>query len=347
MESPRQKDRRPATPKPFRIKRDAQDWARRTEDDVVRGAYVRAPAAERLTLSDALKRYLKEVTPTKKPTSQKTEKLRSVILEHELGRYSLAAITPEVVAEFRDRRLAGDVGPDGKRRPRANNTVRIELALLGHLFTIAMKEWGLGLVYNPVLSIRRPSPGAGRDRRLSPSEEQRLLAATGAHSTPMFGWIVRLALATGMRSSEIRNLRRKQVDLAHRVIHLADPKNGSPRTVPLSREATRILREAMDNPIRPIDTDLVFFGEPGRTDGKRHPYEFNPTWRNVKNACGLADLHFHDLRHEAISRLVEAGLSDQEVASISGHKSMQMLKRYTHLRAEDLVSRLDAIEAVR
>lgn len=99
----------------------------------------------------------------------------------------------------------------------------------------------------------------------------------------------------------------------------------------------------MDNPIRPIDTDLVFFGEPDRTDGKRHPYEFNPTWRNVKIACGLTDLHFHDLRHEAISRHVEAGLSDQEVASISGHKSMQMLKRYAHLRAEDLVGQLDAI----
>ena len=87
----------------------------------------------------------------------------------------------------------------------------------------------------------------------------------------------------------------------------------------------------------------MFFGEPGK-DGKRRPYAFTKAWNDTKLALGLADLHFHDLRHEAVSRLVEAGFSDQEVSAISGHKSMQMLKRYTHLRAEDLVDQLDAIE---
>lgn len=103
-----------------------------------------------------------------------------------------------------------------------------------------------------------------------------------------------------------------------------------------------MLRAALANPVRPIDTDLLFYGEPGR-DGKRRSYQFNPAWMKLKRDSGMADLHFHDLRHEAISRLVEAGLSDQEVAAISGHKSMQMLRRYTHLRAEDLVSKLDRL----
>lgn len=156
----------------------------------------------------------------------------------------------------------------------------------------------------------------------------------------MLGWIVRLALETGMRSSEIANIQRSQVDLARRVVRLQSTKNGTARTVPLSLRATQVLVEAMRNPIRPLGCDLLFFGEPGK-DGKRRPYQFNPAWLRLKKACELADLHFHDLRHEAISRFVERGLSDQEVAAISGHKSMQMLKRYTHLRAEDLVSRLD------
>lgn len=78
-----------------------------------------------------------------------------------------------------------------------------------------------------------------------------LLAAADAHSNPMFGWIVRLALATGMRSSEIRNLKRKQVDLPHRLIHLQDTKNGNARIVSLSCEATRALHTTMDNPVRP------------------------------------------------------------------------------------------------
>ncbi|MDH3639273.1 MAG: tyrosine-type recombinase/integrase, partial [Gammaproteobacteria bacterium] len=87
---------------------------------------------------------------------------------------------------------------------------------------------------------------------------------------------------------------------------------------------------------------LVFFGEPGR-DGQRRPYEFRPAWHRTLASAGIEGLRFHDLRHEAVSRLVEAGLGDQEVAAISGHKSMQMLRRYTHLRAEDLVRRLDQL----
>lgn len=159
---------------------------------------------------------------------------------------------------------------------------------------------------------------------------------------PMLHWIVRIALETGMRASEIVTLRRMQVDIKRRIVRLLETKNTSPRTVPLMVIAAATFREALDHPIRPIDTDLIFFGEPGR-DGKRRPYQFNSVWLNIKREQGLADVRFHDLRHEAVSRFVEAGFSDQEVSAISGHKSMQMLKRYTHLRAEDLVARIDDV----
>ena len=88
---------------------------------------------------------------------------------------------------------------------------------------------------------------------------------------------------------------------------------------------------------------MVFFGEPGK-DGTRRPYNFNKIWLGIKKDVGVTDFKFHDLRHEAVSRFVESGLSDQEVASISGHKSMQMVRRYTHLRSEDLVAKLDNLE---
>jgi integrase len=334
----------PTTVKTFRTKRDAEDWSRRTEDEMVRGVYIERAASERLTLTDALKRYVAEVTPTKRPSSQEAEHRRAAILTQHLGKYSLAALNPELVARFRDLRLAGEDRRDatGKPIPRANNTVRLELALLGHLFTVAIKEWGIGLVVNPVMSIRRPSPGPGRNRRLSSEEEKRLLAAVDKHSNPMLRWIVRIALGTGMRASEILTLRRMQVDLKRRVVRLIETKNTMPRTVPLSKVTTELFREALNHPIRPIDTDLIFFGEPGK-DGKRRPYQFNPVWSNIKREQGLVDVHFHDLRHEAVSRFVEAGFSDQEVSAISGHKSMQMLKRYTHLRAEDLVGRMDRV----
>ncbi|OZI28904.1 integrase [Bordetella genomosp. 1] len=332
----------PTSSKTFRTKRDAEDWARRTEDEMVRGVYIQRAPAERMTVEAALTRYLKEVTPTKRVSTQTGEHKKAQVLIRHLGKYSLAALNAEIVAQFRDARLAGDADDSGKIIPRSNNTVRLELALLSHLFTVAIKEWGIGLPSNPVANIRRPPPGAGRNRRLTPAENNRLLAAVDAYSNPMFSWIVRIALETGMRLSEIGALRLGQVDLQKRIVRLDITKNSSPRTVPLTRAATVAFQAAINNPIRPAETELVFFGEPGR-DGVRRPYLFDKAWTDAKKAAGLVNFRFHDLRHEAVSRLVEAGLSDQEVAAISGHKSMQMLKRYTHLRAEDLVEKLDKL----
>lgn len=324
----------PITSKTFRTKRDATDWARSTEDEMVRGVYISRAGAERLTVKEALQRYLKEVTPTKKATTQRSEKITAEHLIGFLGKYSMAALSSDLVASYRDHRIAA-----GK----SNNTVRIELAMLSNLFTIAIQEWGLGLSHNPVAAIRKPSPGKGRDRRLSADEEKRLLAAVEQYSNPMLGWIVRIAIETGMRQSEILNLRKRQLDLTARVVRLSETKNDSARTVPLTAAATSAFKAALENPLRPKDSDLVFFGEPGK-DGQRRPYQFTKIWAEIKESLGITDLHFHDLRHEAVSRLVEGGLSDQEVASISGHKSMQMLRRYTHLRAEDLVVKLDRLK---
>lgn len=325
----------PTTSKTFRTKRDADDWARRTEDEMVRGVFIQRAASERLTLDDALDRYLKEVSPTKSAFTQRGEACKAKQLKAKLGKYSLAAITPDLVADYRDKRLE-----EGKKP----NTVRLELALLGHLFTVSIQEWRTGLAYNPVANIRKPSPGQGRDRRLSGAEETKLIEAVSKYSNPMLGWIVRAALATGMRSTELVSLRRSQVDLQRRIVRLAstDTKSGDARTVPMTLDAKKVFEEALANPVRPIDCDLVFFGEPGRDGKTRRPYAFNKIFGEIKAEIGMADLHFHDLRHEAVSRLVEAGLSDQKVSAISGHRSMQMLKRYTHLRAEDMVSELDA-----
>ncbi|MCX2694088.1 site-specific integrase [Pseudomonas sp. DCB_CB] len=328
----------PTNAKTFRTKRDAEDWSRRTEDEMVRGVYIQRSGSERMTLEIALKRYLTDITPTKKPTTQRGEISKAKKLTEHLGKYSLAALSAETIANYRDKRL----NEPGRAGTTSNNTVRLELALLSHVFTVAIQEWGLGLTFNPVLNIRKPSPGEGRNRRLSPDEERRLFAEVNRHSNPMLGWIVGIALETGMRSGEIASLRRPQVDIERRIVRLVDTKNDGQRTVPLSKRATALFKAAMMNTARPSDCNLVFFGEPGK-DGKRRPYAFTKIWGLLVKKLQLSDFRFHDLRHEAVSRLVEGGLSDQEVSSISGHKSMQMLKRYTHLRSEDLVARLDSM----
>lgn len=148
----------PTTSKTFPRKRQAEDWARGVEDEMVKGLFIKRSPAERLTISKALDRYLAEVTTAKRPTTQVSERRRAETIRAELGAYSLATLSPEVIAQFRDKRLAGDLRKDGSRVPRANNTVRLELALLGHLYTVAIKEWGIALHQNPVLNIRRPAP---------------------------------------------------------------------------------------------------------------------------------------------------------------------------------------------
>ena len=323
----------PTVSKTFRVKRDAENWGRSTEDEIIRGIYIPRNNSEKLTVAAALDRYVKEVVPTKKPSGHRRDIGRAEFLKSRLGQYSLAALNAELIANFRDDRLA-----EGK----ANNTVRLEIALLSHMYTIAIKEWGLGIVANPVLNIRKPSPGQGRNRRLNKDEEQRLLEACSAHSNPYLGWIVRLALHTAMRKSEITSLTREQINLEKRTIFLPDTKNNSVRTVPLTSKAYKTIKEALSHPIRPIDTNLIFPGEPGR-EGIRKPYVINRVWVTALERAEITGLRFHDLRHEATSRFVEAGLSDQEVASITGHKSMQILRRYTHLRTEDLVSKISKI----
>ena len=172
--------------KNFRIKRDAQDWARTTEDQIVRGIYVQRSDSENVTVSNALDRYLAEVTPTKKPSTRRGDFTQAKQLKAHFGKYSLAVLNAERIAEFRDHRLA-----EGK----SNNTVRLELALLSHLYNTAIREWSLGLAVNPVTNVRKPAAGEGRNRRLEGDEEERLLAACNQHSNPFLGWIVQLALS--------------------------------------------------------------------------------------------------------------------------------------------------------
>lgn len=215
-----------------------------------RGSYVRRDPAERMTLSEALDKYLAEVTPTKKPSSQRTERGHAKRLRKALGSYSLVAITPDIVARYRNERL-----DEGKSR----NTVRLHLALLGHLYQTAIREWHIGLWANPVRAVKAPKPGVGRDRRLLPDEEERLLAAADQLSNPMLGYMIRFALETAMRASEIRGLRRSDIDLTRRIARLKDTKNSDTRTVPLTREAVCIVQAALNHPSR-NGSDVIFFG---------------------------------------------------------------------------------------
>ncbi len=202
----------------------------------------------------------------------------------------------------------------------------MRLVLVGHVFEVARKEWGI-YAHNPVRDIKLPAENLPRDRRLQAGEEVRLLAACREARNHHLLPIVQLALETAMRQGELIRLCWEHIDLNRRTAHLPDTKNGETRTVPLSTMAVRVLR-ALPRSLH----GQAFSGI--TTEAIKHAYI-----RAVRRA-GIEDLRFHDLRHEATTRLFEKGLNIMEVASITGHKDLRMLRRYTHLKAEDLAKKL-------
>ena len=305
--------------KSFHTKANALKWARNVESQLDLGTLV--PKQTMPRLMPMLERYVAEVTPTKKGESQ--ERYRAAqLMKTKLADLFMDKISGEAVAKYRDQRLTQV----------SNNTVRLELAFLSVVFEQARKEWGLA-VSNPVRQIRMPKPGKPRTRRLEAGEEQALLsacAASGAHYLHSF---VVLAIETAMRFGELAGVTWANVNFEKRTIYLPDTKNGHARTVPLSTRAVaalQILPRAISG--------RLFSAKPGSIRSA-----FLIAFKKARLLNGgalLQNLRFHDLRHEAVTRLFEKGLNPIEVGMISGHKTLSMLQRYTHLRAGELVPKL-------
>lgn len=331
----------PLQVKTFRTKAEATQWATVTESEMMRGVWRDRSRAESTTVTDLLDRYAREILPDKKSRQGPASVIR-ILKKSEIGKLSLAALTPEAIAKYRDRRLATMSEKTG--RPLSTQTVRHEIAILSRIIAHAIKEWGIPLAYgNPCLQIKMPSQARARDRRLQGDEEARLLVECAKAKNPWLVPVVRFAIETAMRAGEMletkgtadddgerpiqsAGLLWKHVDLNKRVALLPETKNGTARKVPLSSVVVEILR-----------------GLPRSMDGKVFGTSYEAIHLSFVRACkraGIEDLRLHDLRHEATSRLFEKGLNPMQVAAITGHKTLQMLKRYTHLRAEDLAKLL-------
>lgn len=301
----------------FERKADAVAWARQLESEMDRGVFVSRAEAERTTLGELFDRYQSEITPAKASARRERQRLKQ--LRGEFGHRYVGQLRSQEIASYRDRRLASGL---------AGGTVAKELATLSHVIDTGRREWGIHVPENPVKLVKRPRIAPGRDRRLLPGEEALLLAACEASRSTGVPILVRLAIETAMRLGELLALEWKHIDLTRRTAHLPHTKNGHARTVPLSPAAVALL-ESWPRSL----TGRVF---PQWT----RPDSVENVWRRAVARAGLEDLRFHDLRHEATSRLFERGLNPMQVAAITGHRTLQMLKRYTHLRAENLAELL-------
>ena len=302
--------------KTFTNKRDAARWALAVEAQMERGEYQPPTPAtaqnEPQTLHDLLDRYDLEVAPLHRSG---TSHFNIRVLKRTMGDTVLSKFDAQAVARWRDERLKTVKPP----------TVARLLNTLSAILNHARKEWCYPIT-NPIPDIKRPGQSQSRTRRLQAGEEQLLVEALEPH----YARVVRFALATGMRRGEVLSLTWQNLDAVARVALLPITKNGEARRVPLSSVALKVLEEEGQAPVRSIK-GIVF---------DIHPVAMDKAWRRACRDAGIADLRFHDLRHEAVSRLFELGLNPMEVASISGHKTLSMLQRYTHLKAEDLARKL-------
>ena len=310
--------------KSFLAKDDAIRWSREQERLADLGlASVAIVPRSPVILSALMDRYQREITPSKRSSSD-IFALRQI--RRHIGELSVEALTPSVVGRYRDDRL----------RTVSGSTVRKELTLLSHVLKVARNEWGTPNV-DPVASVRKPASARGRTRRPSLDELASLDQALQQCRNALVRDVFMFALATGMRRGEVLSLQWADVDLSSKTALLQMTKNGEARTVPLSPKAMLLLEgphQARQRPSQGLgeaSCNLVF---PISANA------FRLAWVRVRKRAGVVDLRFHDMRHEAISRFFEMGLSVPEVALISGHKDARMLFRYTHLRAVDVARKL-------
>ena len=314
----------PAQVRSFTKHDDAKAWAREVEGKMDKRSFVPLGEAENTTLYEALARYLVDVTPTKKGERQETARI-DLLQRMDISKFTLTTLRSSNIASWRDALVK-----DGK----APTTIRNLATIISQVYETAKFEWGMEGLHNPVKGVPMPKHRPGRDRRLvkhadpEEDEEAKLLKACEASNSHWLRPIVIIALETGMRLGEILSMKRPNINYDTAVVHLPDTKNGTTRDVPLSSRALKALQEM------PTSTDEEKRVFPLTTHSLEHHF------KKARKAAEIENLRFHDLRHEATSRLFERGLDIMEVGHITGHKTLDMLRRYTHLKASDLAKKL-------
>jgi len=302
--------------KSFSKKSDAVVWVNELEQKLRSAHIPDVPIDRKIMLKDLLLKYAEKVSPTHKGVVPETYRLKS-IARWWIGELDIRYLTKQHFIQYRDDRLKVVTG----------GSVGSELALMKRVLDAAVKKWGYGIPYNPINDVEYPKGSGARTRRLLENEKDRLLSAASSQRNIFITQIIEFAIETGMRRSEMLRLRWCDVDLENGFASLYDTKNGEDRRVPLTRRCVEVLRTV------PQDYEKVF------------PISANClrlAWERARNKAGITDLRFHDLRHEAVSRFFEMGMSVPEVALISGHKDVRQLFRYTHLNPTNVFKKYPA-----
>jgi|RhiMetdeSRZDD1v2_1073273.scaffolds.fasta_scaffold102227_3 integrase len=298
----------------FHSLKDAKKYAQITEGAILEGRHFPTYDSKKYTLGEVIDRYIEEILPQKPPSiKMQTSQLKWWKLM--IGHSVLSDISSSLIAQHRDR-----LSKSGK----SNATVNRYLSALSHVLTISVKEWNI-LGYSPMPNVRKLREPKGRVRFLSDEERELLLQSCKQSHNPYLYTIAVLALSTGARKGELLKLHWKDVDMKRHMLMFRDTKNTETRSVPLTGYALDVLKAHVR--VRRIDTPFVF---PSPSDCMK-PYSINDAWKYAVKRARLVNFRFHDLRHSCASYLAMNGASLLEIGEILGHKTLSMVKRYSHL----------------
>ncbi len=297
--------------KSFHKKADAVAWAKIQEAAMQTGEW-KHKDKKYSTLGDLMQKYVKKVTPLKKGAEPETRRLNRLSKETTLMKIKLDEAQPHHFASYRDKRIK-----DG------NRACQYDLVLLRAAWNTARIEWGWDLGNNPLTLIRFPKSNPPRERRLKQGEYERLMVACAETKVWYLKPMITLAIETCMRRGEILQLEWVHIDFERGKALLPNTKNGRSRWVPLSHKMIPLFKTL------PREHERIF----PITD-----VAVRQAWDRLRRRAGITDLTFHDLRHEAVSRQFESGLSIPQVMAISGHQTVSQLFRYVNLSDNDPVN---------
>jgi integrase len=305
----------PRTGRTFPTKAEAHVWVAQTET-AARGRTL--ATAGKMTFGQMLDAVLPRLT---NPTTAIFAYWREAF-----GNLRVDRVTPDLIAKQRDRLHGAECRGHGHKsvKPRSAATVRNYMIELSRAFTVAVRELRI-LAANPCSAVKKPPPSRQIVRWLTDDEREQLLDACRTSESSDLYLFVLLALTTGARKGEIAGLEWSQVDLRRRWATFPTTKNGDARGIPLVPAVVDLLRQ------RPRD-GLRVFG-----------IDITKAWHTAVARAGIENFRFHDLRHSCASGLVQNGANLAEVATLLGHKSLQMTLRYSHVSNDGTTRLVDRV----
>ncbi len=319
----------------FDKKTDAENWAKKAESEINDGRLLPQKVAQKRLMSELIEEYRTNVLIPLKPKRVRDQGPQLTWWKEKLGRYNLQDVSPALIGKCRDELLSQPfVTPTGKEKKRTPATVLRYMALLSHVFNVAVKEWEW-LAESPMSRVKKPKVSNNRIRYLSADELERLRTQAARSENPYLLTVLEVAVGTGMRYSEIMTLRWRNVlfegDTTALVL-LEQTKNSEPRGVPLAGKAFETVRALRDAHKKAnhgkVNTAALLFPS---TRTKDRPVQMRKSWETALERAGIEHFRFHDLRHTTASYLAMEGATAPEIAEVLGHKDLQMVKRYAHL----------------